>query len=62
MFEIVGKYNTAKVQNRGRETIKHPERFPNPRIIEITDSFRKFVERRHSVVIAWNIDCNIWEW
>lgn len=44
------------------DTDKHPERFPNPRIIEITDSFRKFVERRHSVVIAGNIDYNIWEW
>ena len=47
MFEIVGKYNTAKVCAD---------------IVEISDSFRKFVERRHSVVIAWNIDYNIWEW
>ena len=50
------------IENMKNGTIKHPERFPNPRIIEITDSFRKFVERRHSVVIAGNIDYNIWEW
>ena len=43
-------------------TIRHPERFPNPRIIEITDSFQKFVEKRHSARIAWDVDYNIWEW
>lgn len=50
------------IENMKNGTIKHPERFPNPRIIEITDSFQKFVERRHSVGIAWNVDYNIWEW
>ena len=33
------------IENMKNGTIKHPERFPNPRIIEITDSFRKFVEK-----------------
>ena len=47
MFEIVGKYNTAKVYAD---------------IVEITDSFRNFVDRRHSMVVAGNIDYNIWEW
>ena len=50
------------IENMKNGTIKHPERFPNPRIVEITDSFQKFVERRHSVGIAWNVDYNIWEW
>ena len=48
------------IENMKNGTIKRPERFPNPRIIEITDSFQKFVERRYSVGIAWNIDYNIW--
>ena len=62
MCEIISHIHPIYNFKSSEQGVGGIERFPNPRIIEITDSFRKFVERRHSVVIAGNIDYNIWEW
>lgn len=50
------------IENIKNGTIKNPGRFPNPQIIEITTSFKEYVEKKHSVGIAYDVNYNIWEW
>lgn len=50
------------IERLGDGTIKHPERFPNPRIVEITIPFEEYVKKLHMVGIAENVDYNIWGW